>query len=119
VSRTCEHLSEREMTAATAGIPTEAALSVDRLLGAIHSCAQRLHAAAWSCDTLAPTITGFVADIRSGYSTYDMPVESLRDAALAAGELTAICLLNQWTIGEALAMVHVRDQLFYDHTPGK
>jgi DNA-binding transcriptional LysR family regulator len=94
--------------------PTKADLAADELLGAIRSCAQRLHAAAWQCDTLAPTITGFVEDIRSGFSTHDMPIDALREAAVAAGELTAICLLNEWTVSEALAKVLVRDRLFYD-----
>jgi hypothetical protein len=101
------------------GHPTKAELAADDVLGAIRSCAQRLHAAAWQCDSLALTVTGFVEDIRSGFSTHDMPIEALRDAAGAAGELTAICMLNQWTVSEALAKVFVRDQLFYDCELGK
>ncbi|HEX2691605.1 MAG TPA: hypothetical protein VHN14_33565 [Kofleriaceae bacterium] len=89
--------------------------AADQVLSAIRSCAQRLHTAAWSCDSLAPTVTGFVADLRSGYSTYDMPPEALRDAAFAAGELTAIAALNGWSIAEALAQLSVRDELFYIH----
>jgi hypothetical protein len=78
-------------------------------------CAQRLYTAAWSCDSLAPTVTGFVADLRSGYSTYDMPPEELRAATFAAGELAAIAALNGWSIAEALERVFVRDQLFHIH----
>jgi hypothetical protein len=87
----------------------------DHVLIAIRSCAQRLHAAAWSCDSLAPTITGFVSDLRSGYSTYDMPPDQLREASFAAGELTSIAMLNGWSIAEALAKVHIRDELFHIH----
>lgn len=87
--------------------------AADQVLSAIRSCAQRLHTAAWSCDSLAPTVTGFVADLRSGYSTYDLPPEVLREASLAAGEITAIAALNAWSIAEALAKVCVRDELFY------
>ena len=54
--------------------------AADQVLIAIRSCAQRLHTAAWSCDSLAPTVTGFVADLRSGFSTYDLPVDALREA---------------------------------------
>lgn len=89
--------------------------AADQVLDAILSCAQRLHTAAWSCDSLAPTITGFVADLRSGYSTYDLPTEALREASLAAGEITAIAAMNGWSIAEALAKVCVRDELFYLH----
>lgn len=89
--------------------------AADQVLGAIRSCAQRLHTAAWSCDSLAPTVTGFVADLRSGFSTYDLPPEELREAAFAAGELTAIAAQNGWSIAEALKMVSVRDELFYLH----
>jgi hypothetical protein len=89
--------------------------AADQILGAIRSCAQRLHTAAWSCDSLAPTITGFVADLRSGYSTYDLPPEELREAAFAAGELTAIAAQNEWSIAEALEQIFVRDELFYIH----
>lgn len=89
--------------------------AADQVLSAILSCAQRLHTAAWSCDSLAPTVTGFVADLQSGYSTYDMPPEELRQASLAAGELAAIAALNGWSIAEALAQVSVRDELFYLH----
>jgi len=89
--------------------------AADQVLGAIRSCAQRLHTAAWSCDSLAPTVTGFVADLRSGHSTFDMPPEALREAAFAAGELTAIAALNGLSIAEALKKVSVRDELFYLH----
>ena len=89
--------------------------AADQVLIAIRSCAQRLHTAAWSCDSLAPTVTGFVADLRSGFSTYDLPVDALREASLAAGELTAISAVNGWSIAEALAQVSVRDELFYLH----
>jgi hypothetical protein len=89
--------------------------AADQVLGSIRSCAQRLHTAAWSCDSLAPTVTRFVADLRSGYSTYDMPPEELREAAFAAGELTAIAALNGWSIAAALAQISVRDQLFNLH----
>jgi hypothetical protein len=41
--------------------------------------------------------------------------EELREAAIAAGELTAIAALNGWSIAEALKMVSVRDELFYLH----
>lgn len=95
--------------------PTKAELAADVVLGAIRSCARRLHAAAWSCDSLAPTITEFVADIKSGFSTHDMPIEVLCDAAFAAGELTAICMANEWEIKDALAKVSIRDELFYIH----
>lgn len=89
--------------------------AADQVLSAIRSCAQRLHTAAWSCDSLAPTVTGFVADLRSGYSTHDLPPEELREASLAAGELTAIAAQNGWSIAEALAQISVRDELFYIH----
>jgi len=89
--------------------------AADQVLIAIRSCAQRLYTAAWSCDSLAPTITDFVADLRSGYSTFDMPPEALREAAFAAGELTAIAALNGCSIAEALQKVSVRDELFYLH----
>ena len=89
--------------------------AADQVLSAIRSCAQRLHTAAWSCDSLAPTLTGFVADLRSGYSTHDLPPEELREAAFAAGELTAIAALNGWSIAEALEQISVRDELFYIH----
>jgi hypothetical protein len=89
--------------------------TADQTLSAIRSCAQRLYTAAWSCDSLAPTVTGFVADLQSGYSTYDMPPEELRVAAFAAGELAAIAALNGWSIAEALKKVSVRDELFYLH----
>jgi len=89
--------------------------AADQVLSAIRSCAQRLYTAAWSCDSLAPTITGFVADLRSGFSTYDLPAEELREASFAAGELTAISAVNGWSIGEALEKVSVRDELFYVH----
>src|SRR5215510_3382228 len=89
--------------------------AADQVLSAIRSCAQRLYTAAWSCDSLAPTVTGFVADLRSGYSTYDMPPEELREAAFAAGELAAIAALNGWSIGQALAQISVRDRLFHIH----
>ena len=97
------------------GFPSKEELATDQVLGAIRSCAQRLYTAAWSCDSLAPTVTGFVADLRSGYSTYDLPPEELREAAFAAGELTAIAALNGWSIAEALEKVSVRDELFYIH----
>jgi hypothetical protein len=89
--------------------------AADQVLSTIRSCAQRLHTAAWSCDSLAPTVTGFVADLRSGYSTYDLPPEKLTEAVFAAGELTAIAAQNGWSIAEALKMVSVRDELFYLH----
>jgi hypothetical protein len=89
--------------------------AADQVLIAIRSCAQRLYTAAWSCDSLAPTVTGFVADLRSGYSTYDLPPEELREAAFAAGELTAIAALNGWSIAEALEQIFVRDELFHLH----
>jgi hypothetical protein len=89
--------------------------AADQVLDSIRSCAQRLYTAAWSCDSLAPTVTGFVADLRSGFSTYDLPVDALREASLAAGELTAISAVNGWSIAEALEKVSVRDQLFYLH----
>jgi hypothetical protein len=44
-----------------------------------------------------------------------MPPEELREAAFAAGELTAIAALNGWSIAEALAKISVRDELFYLH----
>ncbi len=97
------------------GFPSKEELTTDHVLIAIRSCAQRLYNAAWSCDSLAPTVTGFVADLRSGYSTYDLPPEELREASFAAGELTAIAALNGWSIAEALAQISVRDQLFYLH----
>jgi hypothetical protein len=87
--------------------------AADQVLIAIRSCAQRLYTAAWSCDSLAPTVTGFIADLRSGYSTYDMPPEELHVASFAAGELAAIAALNGWSIAEALAQISVRDELFY------
>src|ERR1700743_3295958 len=87
----------------------------DQVLIAIHSCAQRLHTLAWFCDAVAPTVTEFVADLQSGHSTFDMPPEALCEAALAAGELTAIAALNGWSIAEALAQISVRDELFYIH----
>jgi hypothetical protein len=87
----------------------------DQVLDAIRSCAQRLHTAAWSCDSLAPTVTGFVADLRSGFSTHDLPPDALREASLAAGELAAIAALNGWPIAEALKKVSVRDELFHLH----
>jgi hypothetical protein len=89
--------------------------AADQVLSAIRSCATHLHTAAWSCDSLAPTVTGFVADLRSGFSTYDLPPEELREASFAAGELTAIAALKGWTIAETLAKVSVRDELFYRH----
>jgi hypothetical protein len=95
--------------------PSANGRAADQILGAIRSCAQRLHTAAWSCDSLAPTVTDFVADLRSGYSTYDMPPEELREAAFAAGELTGIAALNGWSIAEALKKVSVRDELFHLH----
>jgi hypothetical protein len=95
--------------------PSAAERAADQVLIAIRSCAQRLHTAAWSCDSLAPTVTGFVADLQSGYSTYDMPSEALRVAAFAAGELAAIAALNGWSIADALAQISVRDQLFHIH----
>jgi hypothetical protein len=84
-------------------------------LAAIRSCAQRLHTLAWSCDSVALTVTGFVDDLRSGYSTFDMAPDELRKAAFAAGELAAIAALNGWSIVEALAKVTVRDELFHLH----
>jgi len=89
--------------------------AADQVLGAIRSCAQRLYTAAWFCDSLAPTVTGFIADLRSGFSTYDLPPDALREASLAAGELTAIAALNGLSIAEALKKVSVRDELFYLH----
>jgi hypothetical protein len=89
--------------------------AADQVLSAIRSCAQRLHTTAWSCDSLAPTVTGFVADLRSGYSTYDLPPEELREASFAAGELTAIAAQNGWSIAEALKKVSLRDELFHLH----
>jgi hypothetical protein len=89
--------------------------AADQVLSAIRSCAQRLYTAAWSCDSLAPTVTGFVADLRSGYSTYDLPPPELREAAFAAGELTALAALSGWSIAEALAQISVRDELFNLH----
>jgi len=97
------------------GFPSKEELATDHVLSAIRSCAQRLHTAAWSCDSLAPTVTGFVADLRSGYSTYDLPPEELREASFAAGELAAIAALNGWSIAEALKKVSVRDELFHLH----
>jgi hypothetical protein len=93
--------------------------AADQVLGAIRSCAQRLYTAAWSCDSLAPTVTGFVADLRSGYSTYDLPPEELREASFAAGELTAIAALNGWSIKDALAKIFVRDALFHTDESNK
>jgi hypothetical protein len=87
--------------------------AADQVLDAIRSCAQRLYTAAWSCDSLAPTVTGFVADLRSGFSTYDLPPDALREASLAAGELTTIAAIKGWSIAEALALISVRDELFY------
>ena len=95
--------------------PSTDEIATDQVLIAIRACAQRLHTLAWSCDSLAPTVTGFVADLRSGFSTYDLPVDALREASLAAGELTAISAVNGWSIAEALAQVSVRDELFYLH----
>jgi hypothetical protein len=89
--------------------------AADQVLRSIRSCAQRLYTAAWSCDSLAPTVTGFVADLRSGFSTYDLPPDALREASLAAGELEAIAALNGWSIAEALKKVAVRDELFNIH----
>lgn len=89
--------------------------AADQVLIAIRSCARRLYTAAWSCDSLAPTITGFIADLRSGFSTYDLPPSELRAAAFAGGELSAIAALNGWSIAEALAQISVRDELFYIH----
>lgn len=95
--------------------PSAAERAADQVLIAIRSCARRLHTLAWSCDSLAPTVTGFVADLRSGFSTYDLPPSELREAAFAAGELAAIAALNGWSIAEALAKVSVRDELFHLH----
>lgn len=89
--------------------------AADQVLSAIRSCAQRLHTAAWSCDSLAPTLTGFVDDLRSGYSTYDLPPKELGEASFAAGELSTIAALNGWSIAEALKQVAVRDELFNLH----
>jgi len=97
------------------GFPSKEELATDQVLGAIRSCAQRLYTAAWSCDSLAPTVTGFVADLRSGYSTYDLPPEELREASFAAGELAAIAALNGWSVAEALKKVSLRDELFHLH----
>jgi hypothetical protein len=83
------------------------------LEAAIRSCAQRLHTLAWSCDSVAPTVTGFIDDLRSGYSTYDIPPDELRQASLAAGALIVIAAQNGWSIAEALAQVSVCDELFY------
>jgi hypothetical protein len=96
-------------------VPQLVADEADQMLSAIRSCAQRLHTAAWTCDSLAPTITGFVSDLRSGYSTYDMPPDQLREASFAAGELTAIAMQNGWSIADALAKVDIRDELFHIH----
>ena len=95
--------------------PSAAERAADQVLLAIRSCAQRLYTAAWSCDSLAPTVTGFVADLRSGFSTYDLPPSELRVAAFAGGELTAIAALTGQSIAEALKKVAIRDELFYLH----
>jgi hypothetical protein len=95
--------------------PSAAERAADQVLIAIRSCAQRLYTAAWSCDSLAPTVTGFVADLRSGFSTHDLPPDALREASLAAGELEAIAAQNGWSIAEALEKICVRDELFYLH----
>lgn len=96
------------------GTPEEDDVLADELLAWISSCAQRLIMASSVCDSVAPTITGFVEDLRSGYSTHDLRVEDLRAASFAAGELTAICRLNGWSIQHALAMVSVRDELVFN-----
>ena len=93
--------------------------AADQVLSAIRSCAQRLYTAAWSCDSLAPTVTGFVADLRSGFSTYDLPPSELREAAFAAGEITAIATLHGWSIKDALAKIFVRDALFHTDESNK
>ncbi len=95
------------------------ALARDELLNSIRAGARRLIAASWVCDSVAPTITAFVEDLRSGYSTHDLPIDDLRAASLAAGELAAICGLRGWSIEDALAQVFVRDELFYDREIGK
>jgi hypothetical protein len=95
--------------------PSSDEIVTDQVLIAIRACAQRLHTLAWSCDSVAPTVTGFVDDLRSGYSTYDMPPDELRQASLAAGQLTAIAAQNGWSIAEALKKVSVRDELFHLH----
>ena len=95
--------------------PSTDEIATDQILIAIRACAQQLHTLAWSCDSVAPTVTGFVDDLRSGYSTHDMPPDELRQASLAAGELTAIATQNGWSIAEALAQVSVRDELFPIH----
>ena len=87
--------------------------AADQILDSIRSCAQRLYTAAWPCDSLAPTGTGLVADLRSGFSTYDLPPDALREGSLAAGELAAIAALNGWSIAEALEQISVRDQVFH------
>lgn len=89
-------------------------VATDQLLATIRSSVHQLIRASWCCDSRAPTITGFLEDLRSGYSTHDMPADDLRSASLAAGELTAICALNDWSVRDALAMVSVRDELSFD-----
>jgi hypothetical protein len=96
-------------------LPSADEIAADQVLIAIRSCARRLHTLAWSCDSLAPTITEFVADLRSGYSTHDMPPDELREAISAAFELTAIAAREGWSIAETLAQVLVRDELFHVH----
>ncbi len=104
----------RRHPAAPVGFAREDEVVADELIGTIRSCARQLITASWVCDSVAPTITGFVEDLRSGYSTHDLPVDDLRAASLAAGELTAICKVNDWSIRHALAMASVRDELFFD-----
>lgn len=95
--------------------PSTDEIATDQVLIEIRACAQRLHTLAWSCDSVAPTVTGFVDDLRSGYSTYDMPPDELRQALSAATALTVIAAQNGWSIAEALKMVAVRDELFPIH----
>lgn len=92
---------------------TKDSVARDALIGTIRSCAQRLIAASWICDSVAATITQFVDDLHSGHATHDLPADALRTAALAAGELAAICKVNAWSIQHALAMAGVRDELFF------
>lgn len=83
----------------------------DEARALVRTAVQCLTAASWTAHTLSPTISGFVADLVSGYSTFDLPPDDLRKAALAAGTLTGASTLIGRSIGELLRAVDLRDEL--------
>jgi hypothetical protein len=83
----------------------------DGVLAIVRDAAQRLTASSWTAHTVSTTISGFVADLVSGYSTLDLEPDELRMAALAAGMLICAAALTGRSIGQLLDAVDLRDEL--------